>query len=43
MLQTKITKIERISVTDEPVYNLGVFDDESYTVNGYAVHNCSDP
>jgi hypothetical protein len=27
-------------VTDLDVYNLSVEDDESYTVYGYAVHNC---
>jgi Fe-S cluster assembly protein SufB len=28
---------------DGPVYNLGVQGDETYLVNGFAVHNCSAP
>jgi Fe-S cluster assembly protein SufB len=30
-------------VTNVPVYNFSVSEDESYVVNGFAVHNCSAP
>ena len=38
-----IRKIETRKVKDVPVYNFSVEEDESYTVNGIAVHNCSAP
>lgn len=38
-----IRKIEMRSVKKIPVYNFSVEEDESYTVNGVAVHNCSAP
>ncbi|MEK6941603.1 MAG: LAGLIDADG family homing endonuclease, partial [archaeon] len=38
-----IKKIEKSSVHNLSVYNFGVRDDESYTANGVAVHNCTAP
>lgn len=36
---TRATKIEKVQY-DGPVYNMHVEEDESYTVEGVAVHNC---
>ncbi len=38
-----IRKIESRTVENEPVYNFSVEDNETYTVAGVAVHNCSAP
>ena len=39
----KIVEIEEISYIDKPqnVYDITVEDNESYTANGYIVHNCT--
>ncbi len=37
---TMITRIVTTHVTDEPVYNLEVDEDNSYIVQGLSVHNC---
>ncbi len=38
-----ISKIESRTVKNEIVYNFSVKDNETYCVNGVAVHNCSSP
>src|SRR3989344_189369 len=38
-----IREIESREVKDEPVFNFGVEKNETYCVNGVAVHNCSSP
>ena len=38
-----IKSISKSSVSNIPVYNFGVEDDESYVAGGVAVHNCSAP
>ncbi len=38
-----IKEIQLIDVKNEPVYNFSVEDNETYTVGGVAVHNCSSP
>lgn len=38
-----VKKISYKEVMDVEVFNFGVEDDESYVVNGVAVHNCSAP
>jgi intein/homing endonuclease len=38
----KISSIRSLSENTK-VYNLEVANDNSYTVNHYAVHNCDDP
>lgn len=39
-MNKKITSIEVLNDQEVEVYNLSVCEDESYTVNGYSVHNC---
>lgn len=39
-MNKKITSIEVLDGQEVEVYNLSVCEDESYTVNGYSVHNC---
>lgn len=39
-MNKKITSIEVLDDQEVEVYNLSVCEDESYTVNGYSVHNC---
>lgn len=36
----KISKVERWSVADEPVFNCEVEEDHSYIANGFSSHNC---
>ncbi len=42
-LYAPIKSIEKYHVEDLMVYNFGVSDNESYTANGLAVHNCTAP
>jgi Fe-S cluster assembly protein SufB len=42
-LYSPIRKITRTIVSDLPVYNFSVENDESYIAGGVAVHNCSAP
>lgn len=42
-LYAPIRKIVAKKVVDHPVYNFSVTQDESYTANGVAVHNCTAP
>ncbi len=42
-LYAPVRSVEVESVEEVPVYNFSVEKDESYTANGYAVHNCTAP
>lgn len=42
-LYVPIKKTDTEAVTDHPVYNFSVAEDESYVANGLAVHNCTAP
>jgi Fe-S cluster assembly scaffold protein SufB len=42
-LYAPVSQITQQKVTNIPVHNFSVKDDESYTVSGVAVHNCTAP